>query len=395
MSSNMPSDIYVETCALSDDFVTASKVPGRKKEIGKGSTATVKIMLRKGETKGRSYAVKEYRKKGLKESEDEYTRKVKSEYSIAKSLHHPNIVETFSLCYQSDRWNHVMEYCTYGELFALAQRNYLQKEDYLCFFKQLLRGVAYLHDHGIAHRDIKLENLLLDDQGHLKITDFGVSEVFSGEHPGVRAAGGECGKNMNEVRRSSPGICGSRPYIAPEVLEKTGDYDSRPVDVWSCAIVLLTLHYKGLPWPSADRSNTFYATFAKGWDEFLAKTPDGPIDETNYPRCGKMMSQLPSFSMKRQILKMLHPDPTKRITIQEALNARFVKAIECCCMDEEELSNCLARQGTIDVTAKGSCRSMNKMQVQKKHHHAPPAAEKIPKALQHRFDMGDGTSRYD
>ena len=104
----------------------------------------------------------------------------------------------------------------------MVAKGYLKDADHLCLFKQLLRGVAYLHGHGIAHRDIKLQNLLMTTQGQLKITDFGVSEVFSGEHPGLRGVGLECGKNMKETRRCAPGICGSKPYIAPEVLSKKG-----------------------------------------------------------------------------------------------------------------------------------------------------------------------------
>lgn len=223
MSASLPEDFHVDSCELSEEFVSASKIPGRRgKEIGKGATATVKIMYRKGCSKDIAYAVKEFRKRGRNEMEREYEQKVKSEFSIASSLHHPNIVKTVRLCSHAGRWNHVMEYCSYGDLYSLIQRGYLQKEDNLCLFRQLLQGVAYLHENGIAHRDIKLENLLLSSEGHLKITDFGVSEVFSGIHPGLRSAGGECGKAMGEVRKCSPGICGSLPYIAPEVLAKTG-----------------------------------------------------------------------------------------------------------------------------------------------------------------------------
>ena len=223
MSLSLPDDFTVDWIELDREFTSASKLPGKRgKLLGSGATATVKLMTRKGQGDA-IYAVKEFRKKSKAEDESEYDKKVKSEFSIAKSLRHPNIVESVRLCTHAGRWNVVMEYCPHGEVYTLVQKKYMELEDKLCLWKQLLRGVAHLHNHGIAHRDIKLENLLMSENGHLKITDFGVSEVFSGEHPGLRAAGGECGKNMKEVRRCSPGICGSLPYIAPEVLDKKGE----------------------------------------------------------------------------------------------------------------------------------------------------------------------------
>ena len=223
MSTSIPDDFCVETTELNEEFTNKSLVPGiRGRHVGKGATATVKLMVRKGGQSKEVFAVKEFRKKGQHEDEDEYVKKVMSEYSIAKSLHHPNIVESIRLCTHAGRWNHVMEYCPQGEIFTLVQKRYLSLDDNLCLFKQLIRGVSYLHAHGIAHRDIKLENLLMTDEGHLKITDFGVSEVFCGEHPGLRSAQGECGKDMKECRPCAPGICGSLPYIAPEVFDKKG-----------------------------------------------------------------------------------------------------------------------------------------------------------------------------
>ena len=230
LSTSLPDDFAVEIVELSKEFTTGSLLPGKRgKMVGKGATATVKLMTRKGGSSEEVYAVKEFRGKGQTEDGEEYVKKLKSEFCIAKSLHHPNVVETLRLCTQSGRWNHVMEFCPQGELFSLVQKKYLTLDDNLCLFKQLLRGVAYLHSHGIAHRDIKPENLLMTDDGHLKITDFGVSDVFCGEHPGVRAAGGECGKNMGEIRRCAPGICGSLPYIAPEVLEKKCTHSSATI----------------------------------------------------------------------------------------------------------------------------------------------------------------------
>lgn len=120
-----------------------------------------------------------------------------------------------------------MEFCDQGDFFSLVHQKYLAKEDHLvdrlCLFRQLVQGLNYLHNNGIAHRDVKLENLLLTKQSKLKITDFGVSEVFSGLHPGLKSAGGQCGRDMGEVRLCAPGICGSPPYIAPEVIAKQGE----------------------------------------------------------------------------------------------------------------------------------------------------------------------------
>ncbi|KAL2359846.1 hypothetical protein RJZ56_007301 [Blastomyces dermatitidis] len=385
MSASFPDDFDVDTCELDEEYVRASRVPGKRaKEIGKGATATVKVMCRKGGKRHDLYAVKEFRKRGQHEDEDEYIKKVKSEYSIAKSLDHPNIVKTFSLCTHNGRWNHVMEMCSYGELFSLVQKDYLGDIDILCFFKQTVRGIAYLHENGIAHRDIKLENLLLSDEGHIKITDFGVSEVFSGIHPGLRSSGGRCGKEMNGVRLCSPGICGSLPYIAPEVLAKKDKYDPRPLDIWSCAIVYLCLQYRGSPWPAADSKYVQYANFLNGWNKFLKENPDRIITEDEYPKCGELFRRLKYFGLKRLILKMLHPDPAKRATIQEVMHDRFFKTIECCAPEPIEPGKVVT---SIDVASSGSHRLASKMVVQKTHNHFPPSKRLLP---QHRFDMGDG-----
>jgi protein-serine/threonine kinase len=228
LSLSLPDDFFVDVAELYTEFQDQSKLVGKRgKSIGKGATSKVKLMTRKGYP-NEVYAVKEFRGKSSTEKHEEYEKKVKSEFSIAKSVHHPNIVETIRLCTYDGRWNHVMEYCDQGDLFTLVSQKYLSRpdrlNDRLCFFKQMAQGIHYLHSNGIAHRDIKLENLLVTRDSKLKITDFGVSEVFAGTHPGLRSAGGECGKDMGEIRLCAPGMCGSPPYVAPEVLEKNGNY---------------------------------------------------------------------------------------------------------------------------------------------------------------------------
>lgn len=234
MSLSLPDDFTVDVVDLYSEFCDQSKLVGRRgKSIGKGATAHVRLMNRKGGFAGEVYAVKEFRGKSSNEKAEDYEQKVKSEYSIAKSVHHPNIVETFRLCTHGGRWNHVMEFCDQGDLFNLVSQKYLSKEghliDRLCLFKQLIQGLNYLHNNGIAHRDVKLENLLVTKDSKLKITDFGVSEVFCGIHPGLRAADGQCGKEMGEIRLCAPGMCGSPPYVAPEVVEKKGMVGLNPI----------------------------------------------------------------------------------------------------------------------------------------------------------------------
>ncbi|KAI9675541.1 MAG: hypothetical protein M1829_003345 [Trizodia sp. TS-e1964] len=385
LSTALPDDFFVETFELHDEFISTSKIPGLKgKVIGKGATASVRLMHRKGDRSHKLYAVKEFRQRTPREDEAEYVKKVKSEYSIAKSLHHPNIVETISLCTHNGRWNHVMEYCAVGELFTLAKKDYFTFTDRTCLFKQLLRGVAYLHSHGIAHRDLKLENLLMTSEGFLKISDFGVSEVFHGEHPGLRAGNGECGKNMVEgqCRKSAPGICGSLPYIAPEVLAKKGEYDPRTLDMWSCGIVFLTLRFGGQFWNAAEMSQPHFAIFTRGWEKFTKAHPDQMVTELEggYPKCGLGFIQLPGMT-KRLILQMLHPNPLKRITIHEALNNRWIRALECC--SPEPLGPTI-----IDAAGKKSCKQAAKIPILKAHNHLPPKEGVFRRV--HNFQINEG-----
>lgn len=335
MSLSLPDDFTVDVVELLSEFEYQSKLLGRHgKHLGKGAASKVTLMARKG-SPTELYAVKEFRGKSKNESKEDYEKKIKSEYSIAKSLHHPNVVETFRLCTDHSRWNHVMEYCSEGDLFSLVSKGWLKgddkKKDRLCLFKQLIQGVNYLHNNGIAHRDIKLENLLITKDSKLKITDFGVSEVFCGTHPGVREAGGQCGRNMGEVRLCSPGICGSEPYIAPEVLAKKGKYDPRPLDVWSAAIVMIYLTFGGCIWPRAEPGHKVYDNLVRGWWKWNMKHEPGAVfGDMDYPHCEAFDLMISPPALRRVMLQMLNPDPAQRTTIQEVANNRWMKNIECC-----------------------------------------------------------------
>lgn len=390
LSLSLPDDFVIDVGELAKEFEYQHKLFGRHREIlGKGATARVRIMARKG-FPNELYAVKEFRGKSGSETKEEYEKKVKSEYSIAKSLHHPNIIETVRLCVDHGRWNHIMEYCSEGDLFALLQKtpdsfsvgskklpedSPVKANNRNCLFKQLLQGLNYLHSNGIAHRDIKLENMLITKDSKLKITDFGVSEVFSGIHPGARESGGECGRQMGEVRLCNPGVCGSEPYIAPEVLAKDKKYDPRGQDIWGAAICMLNLYTGSGFWQKAAintvNENDNYNVLVKAFDKWYAKHrgEENPrMGEDDYPRFPPFDMFFNPPALRRVLLMMLNPDPNKRATITEILNNRWVKNIECCQVESYEEPTTVI-DATKGVPKKGANKTFC-------HNHLPSKLEK-------------------
>lgn len=378
LSLSLPDEIVIDVGDLIKEFEYQHKFFGRHRDsLGKGATARVRIMSRKG-FPGELYAVKEFRGKTSSETKEEYEKKVKSEYSISKSLHHPNIIETVRLCVDHGRWNHVMEYCSEGDLFTLVKKKHLLKEDRLsdrlCIFKQLLQGLNYLHANGIAHRDIKLENLLLTRDSKLKITDFGVSEVFSGIHPGARESGGECGRQMGDVRLCNPGICGSEPYIAPEVLAKDRKYDPRGLDVWGAAVVMLALTCGSNLWARAKydpENNPNYTSLVNAFDKWNAKHPDGQatISESDYPAYMLFDQFINPPALRRVLLMMLNPNPEKRASMSQVVNHRWVKNIECCQVESYDDPAVI-----IDATKSTSLNSKGTRKIFC-HNHLPPKVQ--------------------
>lgn len=145
------------------------------------------------------------------------------EVSVLKRLNgHPNIIHLFEVIETATHIVLVMEFAAGGDLLRyVRQRRRLEESIARELFKQLLDGIGHIHSMGVVHRDIKLENLLLDSYGCLKIADFGVAVVRS---PGRRLSD----------------YCGTPSYIAPEILLEAG-YDGQPVDVWSAGIVLYAM----------------------------------------------------------------------------------------------------------------------------------------------------------
>jgi 5'-AMP-activated protein kinase catalytic alpha subunit len=121
-----------------------------------------------------------------------------------------------------------MEHCCNGELFSyITSKNKLKEEESCRLFQQLIAALEYLGRLGLVHRDVKPENLLLDEQLNLKVVDFGLSNTFK---PGEKLAT----------------ACGSPCYAAPELI-KGLEYMGPKADLWSAGVVLYTLVCGHLP----------------------------------------------------------------------------------------------------------------------------------------------------
>ncbi|XP_054777923.1 CBL-interacting serine/threonine-protein kinase 12-like [Prosopis cineraria] len=155
---------------------------------------------------------------------------IKREISILRRVRHPNIVQLFEVMATKTKIYFVMEYVRGGELFNKVARGRLKEEVARKYFQQLISAVEFCHARGVYHRDLKPENLLLDENGDLKVSDFGLSAV------------------SDQIRQDGlfHTFCGTPAYVAPEVLARKG-YDGAKVDLWSCGVILFVLMAGYLP----------------------------------------------------------------------------------------------------------------------------------------------------
>ncbi|EWY79644.1 HAL protein kinase [Fusarium oxysporum NRRL 32931] len=193
--------------------------------VGRGKFGIVFVSRRKMDNgAGKDlYAVKKFRRQP-KETERAYMKRSVTEFYIASALSPPNVIGTLDLHKDAKGdYCEVMEFCPGGGWHSLVHSGgklKWQEADY--FSKQMMRGVEYIHETGVAHLDLNTKNLLLPGDGLLKISDFGHSEC-------VRLA---WERDINMVS----GIRGSGPYIAPE--EYTDEkFDGNAVDIWVFGII--------------------------------------------------------------------------------------------------------------------------------------------------------------
>lgn len=185
-----PNGAQTPTIPFADDHGLASKYGKFGKILGSGAGGSVRLMKRTGD--GVTFAVKQFRDRHAYESEREYNKKVTAEFCIGSTLHHGNIIETIDIVHEKGKWYEVMEYAPF-DLFATVMTGKMTRDEITCATLQIVSGVCYLHQMGLAHRDLKLDNVVINEHGIMKLIDFGSAVVF--RYPfenDVVLATGEC-----------------------------------------------------------------------------------------------------------------------------------------------------------------------------------------------------------
>lgn len=151
------------------------------------------------------------------------TRFLPREVENIRNLKHRNIIKVRNIKRSSKKVYIVMDYAQTNLRQEIERRTYIPENQARKWFCQLASALEYLQGVGLAHRDIKLDNILIDSQGSIKLCDFGFSKIVE--------------KGPDGDEGNSTTFCGSLAYCAPEILTRT-PYDPYKTDVWSLGVVL-------------------------------------------------------------------------------------------------------------------------------------------------------------
>ncbi|XP_053772620.1 hormonally up-regulated neu tumor-associated kinase [Desmodus rotundus] len=265
------------------------------RKLGEGSFAKVREGLHV--LTGEKVAIKVIDKKRAKK--DTYvTKNLRREGQIQQMIRHPNITQLLDILETENSYYLVMELCPGGNLMhKIYEKKRLEEAEARRYIRQLVSAVEHLHRAGVVHRDLKIENLLLDEDNNIKLIDFGLSN---------------CAGILGHSDPFST-QCGSPAYAAPELLARK-KYGPK-IDVWSIGVNMYAMLTGALPFTVEPFS--LRALYQKMVDKEMNPLPTQlSTGATNFLR------------------SLLEPDPVKRPNIQQALanrwlNENYVGRVPC------------------------------------------------------------------
>ncbi|KAG2380570.1 hypothetical protein LR48_Vigan11g048100 [Vigna angularis] len=211
---------------------------------------------------------------------------IKREISVMRLIRHPHVVELYEVMASKTKIYFVMEFVKGGELFDKVSKGKLNQDDARRYFQQLISAVDYCHSRGVCHRDLKPENLLLDEDGNLKVSDFGLSALAETKH-------------QDGLLHTT---CGTPAYVAPEVINRRG-YDGAKADIWSCGVILYVLLAGFLPFRDPNLMEM-------------------------YRKIGKGEFKFPNWfapDVRRLLSKILDPNPKTRISMAKIMKSSWFR----------------------------------------------------------------------
>ncbi|CAG7732281.1 unnamed protein product [Allacma fusca] len=290
--------------------------------IGKGGFSAVRraTHIHTGEV----VAVKIVDKRSKVNSELVVKAAIDQELRLLKSLDHPNLCKLFQEIHSLNFICMVQEYYPGGELFHYVQsKGRLSEFESRRIFRQVSSGLAYLHQNGVCHRDLKLENVLLDSSCNAKLIDFGLCAVCT---------------STDDAPLSM--FCGSPTYAAPELVT-CKPYIGYNTDIWSLGVVLYCC------------LNGFFPFYSTDYTELYALIQVGTYEEPDWL----------SKASKDIIRRLLQTDPALRPTVTEVLACPWCnEATEVVTFEEGIASNLNPTHGTAQNP--GSCLNCSKMELQ-------------------------------
>ncbi|GES89186.1 kinase-like domain-containing protein [Rhizophagus clarus] len=267
--------------------------------IGAGAFSEVKLAV---DLNGcRNVAMKMIATKGIEDSE-RLRNSILREVEILKYIDHPNIVKLLDTVETSTHYCLILEYVSGGELFDYVNDHYedSSEDESKLVFIQLVNILEYLHENNIVHRDLKLENILIDSSTNgpvIKLTDFGLAKFINKSH-------------ILTAR------CGSEEYAAPELMSGK-PYDGRKTDLWSLGVILYALLVGYLPF-NLEAGQTRRQFFSK----ILRADFTFPNSEKETGR-----KSMISNEGKDLVKKILQINPQKRLSLNEIRNHSWLKGV--------------------------------------------------------------------
>lgn len=219
------------------------------KVLGKGNFG--KVILSRSKNTGRLCAIKVLKKDNIIQNHDiESARAEKKVFLLATKTKHPFLTNLYCSFQTENRIYFAMEFIGGGDLMWHVQNQRLSVRRAKFYAAEVLLALKYFHDNGVIYRDLKLENILLTPQGHIKIADYGL-----------------CKDEMWYNNKTST-FCGTPEFMAPEILKEQGY--TRAVDWWAFGVLLYQMLLCQSPFSGDDEDEVFNA--------ILTDEPLYPID---------------------------------------------------------------------------------------------------------------------